>query len=185
MTSGRHKNPNGTKLTCQDQKSTCPCVHSKWPHYSSPAAFLKINLPRKRMKYIHVTIYNFPLQTNWKRYVKIIFLNFTYLSFGFHAAMLNRKRKDDKNHRLSKPHQFTTIIYGHILSSEITHSVTTWISECYSASMTDLNQGNIMFAITSEPWWLLKISRDFCLLLVVQASWVLKTATTSVHMLYV
>jgi hypothetical protein len=98
------------------------------------------------MKYIHVTIYNFPLQTNWKRYVKIIFLNFTYLSFRFHAAMLNRKRKDDEN------------LIGELLSSETTHSVPKWISECYSAPMTDLNKGNIRFAGASSPWWLLPIS---------------------------
>ena len=44
------------------------------------------------MKYTHVIIYNFPPQTNCKRHVKIISLTFTYLSLGFKAPILNRKR---------------------------------------------------------------------------------------------
>lgn len=67
------------------------------------------------MKYIHVTIYDFPVQTNWKRHVKIIFLNFTYLSFGFHA---DAEQETEARY---------TIIRA-LLSSEITHSVTKWVS---------------------------------------------------------
>jgi hypothetical protein len=44
------------------------------------------------MKYTHVTIYKFPAQTMCKRHVKIVSLTFTYLSLGFNAPMLNRKR---------------------------------------------------------------------------------------------
>jgi hypothetical protein len=125
MTSTRPKNPKELKINFQDRTSTCPCAHSKWPHYSTPATFLKNNtLPRKRMKYIHVTIYNVPLQTNLKRHVKIIFFNFAYLSFGFHVAMMNRKRETEGLYSLISALQ----------SSEITHSVTKLVSEiCISS----------------------------------------------------
>jgi len=130
MTSTRHKNPKELRITFQDRTSTCPCVHSKWPHYSTPAAFLKNNtLPRKRIIHTHITIHNFSLQSNWKGHVKIIFLNLTYLSFGFHAAMLNRKRKE------AKP---SSVHYCHL------RLLTAWPNRyphSCSAPMTDLGLG--------------------------------------------
>jgi hypothetical protein len=64
------------------------------------------------MIYTNVTIYNFPPQTNWKRHVKIISFNFTHLSFGFNAAILDSKLRttDPKQCNGSTPCVWPTML---------------------------------------------------------------------------
>jgi len=163
------------KLTFQDWTSTCPCVHSQWPHCSTPAAFLKNKtLPRKRMKYIHVTIYTFPFQTNWKRHVKIIFLNFTYLSFCFHAAMTNRKRK------YIIP---LSVHYCHLglddLRSGMTHSVIKWPSEMLQCI---IDRTRPRFTLVRYSHWPMVATIPFCPLLAIQRRGNWGLPQESVHM---
>jgi hypothetical protein len=54
--STRHKNPKDLKIAFQYHTSACPCVNSKWLHYSTPIVILKNNTTSKAYE-IHTPYY--------------------------------------------------------------------------------------------------------------------------------